>query len=67
MGYKMKGFDGFGNAPKKKNRGPIEKPTNPTRKEIDESFEVGHKMEMMETTKLPSVVLEHQMQQKKKK
>ena len=60
MGYKMKGFPDF---LLKKKRGPVEKETKPSRKEIDKSFEIGEKFENFDT---PSDVIDHQMKMKRR-
>ena len=60
MAFKMKGFPEF---LKKKQTGPVETKTKPSRKEIDKSFEIGEKFENFDT---PSDVIDHQMKMKKR-
>jgi len=61
MAFKMKGFPEF---LLKKKRGPVETKNKPSRKEIEESFTIGEKLENFDT---PSDVIESQMEIKKLK
>ena len=60
MGFKMKGWDGWQSL-KKKKTGPTETKTKPSKKEIDESFEIGEKLENFDT---PSDIIGRQMKMK---
>ena len=61
MGYKMKGFPEF---LKKKQRGPVETENKPSRKEIEDSYIIGEKLENFDT---PSDVIDTKMKANKKK
>tara|TARA_R100001369_G_scaffold17591_1_gene32968 strand:+ start:168 stop:362 length:195 start_codon:yes stop_codon:yes gene_type:complete len=64
MTYKMSGPSLYPEFLKKKQRGPVETKNKPSRKEIEDSYIIGEKLENFDT---PSDVIDSKMKTNKKK